>query len=440
MKKKKRMNWRRIICIVLAAVLLLGLVSSALIFMVNAESSKEIEKDLLALREEQKELKQQSDALQAQIGENKKTTQTLIEKKADIDQQISMSRQTIDNLNAQIQSYSILIANKQEELDASLAESDRLNEQYKIRIRSMEETGSISYWSILFGAKSFSDLLGKVDMIREIAESDQMMLKKLAAMSEKIESERKDLEQQMAELDAAKTELTAQQAELEVQRAESDELILQMAAEYAAMSKEYEDYLELEEEMSKQIKQTETDYFNALAKEEKERLAKLNAQNNNKAPAKTGNGTSGGGNSNSGGGTQQSANSGGWLYPLGYSVPVTSAYGWRTHPLTGKKSWHNGIDLAAGAGAAIYAAKSGTVTSACYNEAYGNCVTINHGDGFSSMYAHMTNYVVASGSYVKQGDLLGYVGDTGWATGPHLHFTMYYNGGDVNPLSYITVP
>lgn len=435
MSKKKRNLWRKIICIILAAVLLGGLVSSALIILVRAESSKDIEKDLLALREEQKELKQESDALQAQIGENKKTTQTLIEKKADIDQQISMSRQTIDNLNAQIQSYSLLIANKQEELDASLAESERLNEQYKTRIRAMEETGSISYWSILFGASSFSDLLGKVDMIREIAESDQLMLKKLAAISEKIESEREDLKQQMAELDAAKAELTAQQAELEEQRAESDELILQMAAEYAAMSEEYEDYLELEEEMAKKIKQTETDYFNALAKEEKERLAKLNAQNNNKVPAKTGNGGSG----SSSGGTQ-AVNSGGWLYPLGYSVPITSAYGWRTHPLTGKKSWHNGIDLAAGSGAAIYASKSGTVTSACYNEAYGNCVTVNHGDGFSSMYAHMTNYVVSSGAYVKQGDLLGYVGDSGWATGPHLHFTIYYNGGDVNPMSYITVP
>ena len=433
MKKNKSALWRKIVCIVLAVLMLGGLISSALIVMVRAASSKDIEKELLELREEQKDLKKQSDALQVQIGENKKTTQTLIEKKADIDQQMSMSRQTIDNLNAQIQSYSLLIANKQEELDASLQEEERLNEQYKTRIRTMEETGSISYWSILFGAKSFSDLLGKVDMIREIAESDQAMLKKMAAMSEKIEGEREELEQQMQALDEAKLELTAQQEELEAQRAESDELILQMAAEYAAMSKEYEDYLELEEEMSKQIKKTETDYFNALAKEEKERLAKLNAQNNNKVSASSG-------SSGSGGGSQQAANSGGWLYPLGYSVPITSTYGWRTHPLTGKKSWHNGVDLAAAEGAAIYASKSGTVTSACYNEAYGNCVTVNHGDGFSSMYAHMTNYVVASGSYVKQGDLLGYVGQTGWATGPHLHFTIYYNGGDVNPLSYISVP
>ncbi len=434
MKKRKNGQWRRIICIVLAAVMLIGLISSALIIMVNAASSKEIEKDLVALREEQNQLKKEANALQNEISENQKTTQTLIEKKADIDRQIDMSRQTIENLNAQIQSYSLLIANKQEELDASLEEETELNAQYKTRIRSMEETGSISYWSILFGAKSFSDLLGKVDMIREIAESDQVMLKKIAAMSKRIEDEREDLEQQMQGLDAAKADLTAQQEELAAQRAESDELILQMAAEYAAMSEEYMDYLALEEEMSAQIKKTETDYFNALAKEEKERLAKLNAQNNNKAPAKTGSGSSGGSSSSSGSST------GGWLYPLGYSVPITCAYGWRNHPLTGKKNWHTGIDLGAGEGSAIYASKSGTVTSATYNEAYGNCVTINHGDGYSSLYAHMTNYIVSAGSYVKQGDVIGYVGTTGYSTGPHLHFTIYYNGGDVNPLNYISVP
>ncbi|MCQ2421027.1 MAG: peptidoglycan DD-metalloendopeptidase family protein [Clostridia bacterium] len=435
MRNGKNGRWRRIMCIILAAVMLIGLVSSALIIMVNAASSKEIEKDLVALREEQNKLKKEANELKSEIAENQKTTQTLVEKKADIDRQMDVTRQTIENLNAQIQSYSLLISQKQEELDASLAEEAELNAQYKTRIRSMEETGKVSYWSILFGAKSFSDLLGKVDMIREIAESDQMMLKKIAAMTKRIEAEREDLEQQMQELDAAKAELMVQQDELTAQRAESDELILQMAAEYAAMSQEYMDYLALEEEMSAQIKKAETDYFNALAKEEKERLAKLNAQNNNKAPAKTGSGSSGSSSGSSGG-----SSSGGWLYPLGYSVPITCAYGWRIHPLTGNKSWHTGIDLGAGEGSAIYASKSGTVTSATYNEAYGNCVTINHGDGYSSLYAHMTNYIVSAGSYVKQGDVIGYVGTTGYSTGPHLHFTIYYNGGDVNPLSYISVP
>ena len=237
--KGKKNTARRLVCILLAVVLLGSLISGALIIMVNAASSKEIEQDLIALREEQAKLKEQSNALQSQINENQQQTQTLVGKKADIDQQMEMSRRSIENLNAQIQQYSLLIAQKQDELDASIAEHDALQQQYKTRLRTMEETGSVSYWSILFKANSFSDLLDRVDMIREIAESDQLMLKKLTEASEKIEAERAELETQMAGLETAKQELAEQQAALESQRAESDALILQMAAEFDALSEEY---------------------------------------------------------------------------------------------------------------------------------------------------------------------------------------------------------
>ena len=165
MKQKKSGSARRIVCLVLAAVMLLGLVSSALIIMVNAASSSEIKKELSGLRNQQAELKKEREALQAKIKENQSKTQTLVDKKSDIDQQISMTQASINNLNEQVQQYSLLIANKQAELEASQAEEQRLNEQYKTRIRSMEETGNISYWAILFGANSFSDLLDKIDGI-----------------------------------------------------------------------------------------------------------------------------------------------------------------------------------------------------------------------------------------------------------------------------------
>ena len=165
---KSRNKFTRIVCVALAVIMLVSLVSTALIMLVNAASSKEIEKELVDLRAQQAELKKQSDALKAEINQNEAETQTLIEKKADIDRQMDVSRQTIENLNEQIQQYSLLIAEKQTELESSLAEEEALNEQYKARLRSMEETGSISYWSILFGARSFSDLLDKVAMIHSL--------------------------------------------------------------------------------------------------------------------------------------------------------------------------------------------------------------------------------------------------------------------------------
>ena len=136
MNTGKRNTARKVLCLVLAVLILGSLVSGALIMTVGAASSKEIEKELVALREEQAELKKQSDALQTSINENQAKTQTLVEKKADIDQQMEMSRQTIENLNEQIQQYSLLIAQKQDELEQTEAEEARLNKQYKTRLRA----------------------------------------------------------------------------------------------------------------------------------------------------------------------------------------------------------------------------------------------------------------------------------------------------------------
>lgn len=418
----------RIISIVLAAVILLSLVSTALIVMVHAASSSEIKSKLADLRAKQAEIQKQSDELEKSIAENKDQTKTLVSQKAEIDQEMEMSRQKIENLNEQIQQLNLLIAEKQTELEASVAKEEALQKQYKARLRSMEETGSVSYWSILFRASSFSDLLDRVDMIREIAESDQLMLKQLSAATQAVETERADLEQQKLDLQQTEDDLAVEQAELETKRAKADTLITQMQAEYASLSDEFLAAEADEAAVREQIKKTETDYFNALAKEQAAAAAAAAAAN------KTSN------SNNSSASASGGASSGGFAFPLAYSTGVTCAYGPRVHPINGNKSFHYGVDLAAGMNTEIYATKSGTVTGATYGEANGYYVTINHGDGYSSIYAHMTNYVVSVGDSVKQGQLIGYVGTTGWSTGPHLHFEILYNGSNVNPMNYISLP
>lgn len=418
----------RIISIVLAAVILLSLVSTALIVMVHAASSSEIKSKLADLRAKQAEIQKQSDELEKSIAENKDQTKTLVSQKAEIDQEMEMSRQKIENLNEQIQQLNLLIAEKQTELEASVAKEEALQKQYKARLRSMEETGSVSYWSILFRASSFSDLLDRVDMIREIAESDQLMLKQLSAATQAVETERADLEQQKLDLQQTEDDLAVEQAELETKRAKADTLITQMQAEYASLSDEFLAAEADEAAVREQIKKTETDYFNALAKEQAAAAAAAAAAN------KTSN------SNNSSASSSGGASSGGFAFPLAYSTGVTCAYGPRVHPINGNKSFHYGVDLAAGMNTEIYATKSGTVTGATYGEANGYYVTINHGDGYSSIYAHMTNYVVSVGDSVKQGQLIGYVGTTGWSTGPHLHFEILYNGSNVNPMNYISLP
>lgn len=423
---KKNGAFRRVVSIVLAVLILGSLVSGALVMLVNAASSSEIKSELVKLREQQAEIEARSKELETSINENQSRTKTIVEQKAEIDQQMEISRQKIENLKEQIQQYSLLIAEKQKEVDASVAREESLQQQYKTRIRSMEETGSVSYWSILFQASSFSDLLDRVDMIHEIAKSDQLMLQQLSEATAAVKAEREELEQQKTELEAAQVELADEQAVLEAQREQADKLIIQMQIEYAALSDEFKAAEEAEDAIRQTIKKTETDYFNALQKEkaEAERIAALNRQNNNKA------------DSNSAGATA----SGGFLFPLGWSNGVTCAYGPRTHPIYGYQGFHYGVDLGSSMNTAIYATKSGTVTASSYGEANGYYVTINHGDGYSSLYAHMVSNEVAVGDYVTQGQVIGHVGTSGWSTGPHLHFEIYLNGSNINPMTCISVP
>ena len=416
MKTNRKTHCLRILCALLTLLTVFGM-TSGLLAPVRAAQSQKILTELQKLREEQSGIQKKRTALSAEIAENKKQTQSVVEQKSDIDRQIELSNETIDNYNAQIQQYSLLIAEKQKELDEAELHETQLQEQYKARLRSMEETGTVSYWSILFKASSFSDLLDRVDMIHEIAKSDQLMMKKLSEATEAVQQSREELEQEQQQMQTARDELAAQEAQLEMQRAEADALLLQIAEECEKMTAEYQGYLAQEDALSKQVAKAEKDYYQALAKEEAARLAELNKQNNY-VPA--------------------NKDSSGFLYPLPYRVAITDSYGYRTHPVTGKKTtWHNGVDLAAGAGTAIYATKSGTVTTALRSDIWGNYVVINHGDGFSSLYAHMQGLIVKAGDYVKQGQTIGYVGSTGLSTGPHLHFTISYNGADVNPMSYI---
>jgi murein DD-endopeptidase MepM/ murein hydrolase activator NlpD len=127
-----------------------------------------------------------------------------------------------------------------------------------------------------------------------------------------------------------------------------------------------------------------------------------------------------------------------WALPIYYTA-FTSAFGYRTDPVYGGSAYHYGVDLAAPTGTPIYASRSGTVSTATYDGSCGYYVQINHGDGYRSIYMHMTHYVVSAGQYVSRGQVIGYCGSTGKSTGPHLHFGISYNGSYVNPANYIPI-
>lgn len=410
----------RIICIVLCAIMVGGLLTSALMTFVSAASSSQIKKELDRLKDEANKIAEEGQALEKELAANEAEQTTTIEEKSAIDRRIQVTESEIRNANAQIQQYSLLIAEKQTELEEAQAKQEELNKRYKLRLRAMEETGSLSYWSVLFEANSFSDLLSRIDSINEVAEADQRMLGEMKVLAEEIAQSRKELEADLAEQEEAKTALEELEASLLEQRSEADALLIELAEEYNSLSEVYLANEAEEDALRKQIMEAQASYEKALSAEEAARL-----KNQNKGNA-AGGAASGG--------------SSGFVYPLPAGTSyVSCSYGPRTHPLWGYQSFHYGVDLAAGSNTPVYAIASGTVTLATYGDANGYYISMSHGNGYGSVYCHLNSFAVKAGDYVSQGQVIGYVGSTGWSTGPHLHFEIHVNGSAVNPMNYVSV-
>ncbi len=426
MKNKK--FWVSLLAGILAAVMLLSLLAS-IIPTAHAASSSQIKEQINDLKGEKSDLQDQIDALKGQIKDNMTDMEGIVAQKNAIDQEISLMYQQVQNVDSQIQAYGLLIADKQEELDAAKAHQDELTARNKERIRAMEEQGTLNYWSVLFKASSFSDLLDRMNMVQEIQKSDRRRIAELTAAADQVAAAQKALETEKAELETTKAELSGIQASLEEKRAKSDALLQELNAKGEEYEKQVEAGEDEIEALLKEIAQKEKEYDEAKDREYQQWLStsvppttkpKPNTgtgNNSQKPPANVVAGIK-------------------WTMPCKYTL-FTSPYGYRMHPVYGTWKFHSGVDLAAPSGTPIYASRSGTVTTAANNKSMGNYVTINHGDGFSTSYLHMTHYIVSKGQRVTAGQVIGYVGSTGVSTGPHLHFTIYYNGETVNPADYI---
>ncbi len=236
-----------------------------------------------------------------------------------------------------------------------------------------------------------------------------------AASSREIQQTLNGLRQQ-----ALRDGLTEQQAQLAAQRQEADGLLLELAAEGEALSEEFLANAQQEAALRQEILDAQAAYEAALSAEEAARLAQQN-QNNVAG----------------GSGAAVTPGTSGFVAPVDGPHVITSSFSVREHPLFGYTKMHPAIDLAKNQGSPIYAIAAGTVTTAAYSEANGYYVSLAHGSGYTSIYCHMTKYIVSVGDSVSQGQVIGYVGSTGWSTGPHLHFELHQNGTALNPAEYL---
>ena len=427
MKNRKRLV--SVLAGVMAAVLLLTLLMSILPTFAGAASSGEIRKQIIALQQERKEVQNQIADVKKQYKENENEIADLIAQKNVVDQEIQLLNTQIININEQISAYNLLIADKQDELDTAEDRLEALNQENKERIRTMEEEGEVSYWEVLFKANSFSDLLDRLNMVEEIAASDKRRLQELSDAANKVEEAQAELETEKGELETTKKDLDDTQAEMNEKSKESEALLqelLQKADDLEALEEECK---EQENAFLKQIAAMEVQ-FNAAKQREWE------AWKATSVPATTAGGGSNGSGGNSGG--NSGGSSGGWRVPCSYTS-ITSPFGNRVSPTSGASTYHQGVDLDTGTGDPVYASRAGVVTVAGWGNAAGNYVQINHQDGFSSIYMHLSSSCVSAGQIVSAGELIGATGATGITTGDHLHFGISYNGVYVNPCNYVAL-
>ena len=375
-----------------------------------AKSSSAIKEELNALKDKNAEIKAEIDGIRQQYNATTNQIQDLVNRKDAVDQEIGLLHEQIQVINQQITAYGQLIADSQDDLDDAQLRLDALNEKHKERIRAMEEAGTISYWQVLFEANSFTDFLDRLEMINEISASDQKRINEIQKVAQEVSVTRDQMQEELSQLSLAQIQLEESQSELEIKRTESDELLRSLAVQEEEFQLLLDDSEAKQDQLMKEIAQKQKELSSA---QYEEKLAKLAAQGKNPPSSAT------------------------WITPVsGYTI--TSPFGMRVHPVYKYQLMHNGIDLACPTGTPIYATRAGTVTRAAYQAGgAGYYVSLDHGDGFGSIYMHMTNYVVSAGQKVTAGQLIGYVGSTGVSTGPHLHFGVSYAGSYVNPMAYI---
>lgn len=294
-----------------------------------------------------------------------------------------------DTLQGKINDNQAKLEKKQQEMQARML-------IYRKRLRDIYINGQINYLDVLLGAKDFSDFSSRMYLLQKIISRDLELLEKLKQDAAEINSRKEQLAAEMKEIKATQTELEAKKAKVNKLREQRAYMLYKAQEEEQSSQEEYERLLAISENIASMLRNMEN---------------------------------SGGGAPAGQGGTGQ------FMWPC--NGPITSYYGWRTHPIFGTTKYHSGMDIAVDSGTPIHAADSGTIVYSGWLGGYGNCVMIDHGGGLVTLYAHNSSLNVGEGQYVSKGAVVAYAGSTGYSTGPHCHFEVRLHGELTEPLNYL---
>ncbi|MBP3569096.1 MAG: peptidoglycan DD-metalloendopeptidase family protein [Lachnospiraceae bacterium] len=431
---------------------LLGLaVFAGTAYHANADTTKSYQDEIDAAKAKKEELEKERKELEQKVEELKKQKDDMNAYIEQMDMQYLELMYSIEDLEAEIAEHETMLAETQAMLAQVKAQEAEQYDTMKKRIKYLYENGETDFLDVLLGKGSLTDMLNEMEYRAAITEYDNGLLERYNATKLQVEATEALLTAQLEEMNALKESrefelaqveelIQAKAAELEALAASigvDEEMlftywdeIVTMGADIEELEKKEAERIAEEERKRKEEEERlrrEAEERERKRKEEEERLKKEMEEQKWRELMQSELRTN-----------QDIEN---MLWPVPKSGRITSDYGYRSAPVKGASTFHQGIDIGVGnlarADRTVVAALAGVVSEVGYSKSGGNYVYIDHGNGVVTKYLHAYKIYVTEGQVVKRGESIMEAGNTGYSSGPHLHFGVWVNGVSVDPLLYI---